>query len=175
MSRIHRAFVAIGFAAALSFQISPLQMSPAFSAAAPLTVAVADFDYFDSSGEVRDQSAEHKARVAEFAKLVRAKLGAQGDFRVLPLECPEPPCTPVNMRPDNFSAASRRSGARFVVYGGIHKMSTLVQWGDIELLDLEANKVLLKRTVTFRGDNDEAFRRAAAFVGDTVREAMEKR
>ena len=47
----------------------------------PLTVAVADFDYVDSSGEVRDQSAEHSARVAQFAKLVRDSLGGQGDTR----------------------------------------------------------------------------------------------
>ena len=64
------------------------------------------------------------------------------------------------MQPDNFLAAGRRSGARFLVYGGIHKMSTLIQWGDVELLDLETNKLLLKRTVTFRGDTDEAFSRA---------------
>jgi hypothetical protein len=170
MSRANRTVVviaAIGAAAALS---CPIRLS-----AAPLTVAVADFDYADSSGEVKDQSAEHRARVAHFAELIRANLGAQGDTRVLPLECAEPPCTPINMRPDDFIAAGRRSGARFVLYGGIHKMSTLVQWGDIELLDLEANKLLFKRTVTFRGDNDEAFSRAAAFVGQTVREAMEKR
>ncbi len=172
MSRANRtavAIAAIGAAAALS-----LPMSRAL-AATPLTVAVADFDFVDTSGEVRDQSAEHKARVAHFAELVRADLGAQANYRVLPLECGESPCTPINMRPDNFIAAGRRSGARFVVYGGIRKMSTLVQWGDVELLDLEANKLLLKRTVTFRGDNDEAYRRAAAFVGETIRDAMEKR
>ena len=112
--------------------------------------------------------------MAHFAELVRASLGAQDDFRVMPLACAEPPCTPINMRPDNFIAASRRSGARFVVYGGIHKMSTLIQNGDVELLDMEANKVLLKRAVTFRGDTDEAFSRAAAFVGETVRNAIEK-
>jgi len=170
MSTANRAaaiIAAIGAAAALSFPMTLL--------AAPITVAVADFDYIDSSGEVKDQRAAHQARMAQFAELLRAKLGAEGDSRVLPFECAEPPCTPINMRPDNFIAAGRRSGARFVVYGGIHKMSTLVQWGDVELLDLEANKLLLKRTVTFRGDTDEAFSRAAAFVGETVREAMEKR
>ncbi len=31
---------------------------------APLTVAVADFAYLDTSGEVRDQSAEHRARAS---------------------------------------------------------------------------------------------------------------
>ena len=142
--------------------------------AAPLTIAVADFDYTDTSGEVNDQAAAHRARVAQFADLVRENLGARGDYQVLPLDCPEHPCTPINMRPDDFIATARRSGARFVVYGGIRKMSTLVQWGDFELLDLQGEKLLLQRTVSFRGDNDEAFRRAAAFVGDTLREAMPK-
>ncbi len=170
MSRANRSAVtiaAIGAAAALFF---PMRLS-----AAPLTIAVADFDYIDTSGEVKDQRAEHQARMAQFAELLRAKLSAEGEFRVMPVECAEPPCTPINMQPENFIAASRRSSARFVVYGGIHKTSTLVQWGDVELLDLEANKLLLKRTVTFRGDNDEAFRRAAAFVGETVKEAIAKR
>ncbi len=44
-----------------------------------------------------------------------------------------------------------------------------------ELLDPEANKLPFKRTVTFRGDTGEAFARAAPFVGETVRDAMEKR
>jgi hypothetical protein len=143
--------------------------------ATPLTIAVADFDYTDTSGEVNDQSAAHRARVAQqFADLVRENLSAQADYRVLPLDCPEHPCTPIAMHPDAFIAAARRSGARFVVYGGIRKMSTLIEWGDVELLDLESEKLLLQRTVSFRGDNDEAFRRAAAFVGDTLREAMPK-
>ena len=176
MSRAFRAGIAFaaGVAAALSFRANPFQTG-AVHAAAPLTIAVADFDFVDTSGEVKDQRAEHQARVAGFAELVRAKLGAQGDLRVLPLECAEPPCTPVNMRPDNFIAAGRRSGASFVVYGGIHKISTLVQWGDVQLLDLEADKVLFRQNVTFRGDTDEAYRRAAAFVGESVRDAMEKR
>jgi hypothetical protein len=168
-----RILAALG-ATALSLQMSPFQISPGFSAA-PLTVAVADFDYIDTSGEVRDQRKEHQARVAHFAELLRESLSSQGDFQVRPLECADPPCTPINIQPAKFIDASRRSGARFVLYGGIHKMSTLVQWGDIQLLDLEADKVLLRQNVTFRGDTDEAYRRAAAFVSGSVRDALEKR
>ena len=75
---------------------------------------------------------------------------------------------------DDFVAAARRSGARLLVYGGIRKMSTLVQWGEIQLLDLEAEKLLMRRTVTFRGDNDAAYRHAANFVGDQLKETMPK-
>jgi hypothetical protein len=55
------------------------------------------------------------------------------------------------------------------VYGGIRKMSTLVQWG---VLDLQRNKLLLRRTVTSRGDTDTAFCRAAAFVSEMLKDAM---
>ena len=167
--RVKAALAATGVAAALCFQTTPGLSE------APLTIAVADFDYIDTSGEARDQRAAHQARMAQFAELLRANLGAKGGYRVMPFECAQPPCTPINMQPQKFIDASRRSGARFVVYGGIHKMSTLIQWGDVQLLDLEADKVLFRQNVTFRGDTDEAFRRAAAFVGESVRDAMEKR
>jgi hypothetical protein len=49
-----------------------------------------------------------------------------------------------------------------------------VQWGEVQLLDLEAEKLLMQRTVTFRGDNDAAYRHAANFVGDQLKEAMPK-
>ena len=41
---------------------------------------------------------------------------------------------------------------RLVLYGGVHKMSTLVQWASVELIDVEANKLLDDRSLTFRGD-----------------------
>jgi Protein of unknown function (DUF2380) len=143
-------------------------------AAAPIAVAVADFDYFDTSGEVVDQSAAHRARVASFATLLRDNLAAQGDYRVVRIECPDHPCTATSMSQDVFIAAARKAGARLVVYGGIRKMSTLVQWGEIQLLDLEAEKLLMRRTVTFRGDNDAAYRHAADFVSDQLKETMPK-
>jgi hypothetical protein len=53
-------------------------------------------------------------------------------------------------------------------------MSTLVQWGEVEIVDVENNRVLLRRIVSFRGDNDEAYRRAAFFVGDTVGDVLRR-
>jgi hypothetical protein len=172
MERVDCAKAALTFlfvAAALSLQAN------LGASAAPVTIAVADFDYKDTSGEVRDQSAEHKARVAHFAEVVRENLSAQGDTSVLQFECPQHPCTPIRMGADDFIAAARGSGARFIVYGGILKTSTLVQNGFFEVLDLQNEKLILKRGVSFRGDNDEAFAHAAAFVADTVREAMKAR
>jgi hypothetical protein len=140
--------------------------------AAPLTVAVAEFDYVDTSGEPLDQAAAHRTRVADFAALVRQQLAAQG-YEVRPLTCTDA-CTAATTSPDGLIAAARKAGVRLVVAGGIHKMSTLIQFGEVQLLDLDADKLLLRRTFSFRGDNDTAFRRAAAFVGETLTEAMPK-
>jgi hypothetical protein len=46
--------------------------------------------------------------------------------------------------------------------------------GRVQLLDLDSNRVLLQRMVTFRGDTDTAYSRAAAFVSDTLRDVMPK-
>jgi Protein of unknown function (DUF2380) len=156
---------------AIAATSSPSTRSPA---AAPIAVAVADFDYFDTSAEIADQSAEHQARVASFANLLRENLAALGDYRVVPIECQNSPCTATSLSQELFIAAVRKAGARLVVYGGIRKMSTLVQWGEIQLLDLEAEKLLMRRTVTFRGDNDAAYRHAANFVGEQLKETMPK-
>lgn len=157
------------------FAILATSLLPSNSrAAAPIAVAVADFDYFDTSGEVVDQSAEHRARVASFATLLRDNISTQADYRVVPIECPDHPCTATSMSQDLFIAAARKAGARLVIYGGIRKMSTLIQWGEIQLLDLEAERLIMRRTVTFRGDNDAAYRHAANFVSDTLKETMPK-
>lgn len=143
-------------------------------AAEPATVAVADFDYTDTSGEIADQIEAHRARVAAFGQLLRDSLVADGNYRVVRLDCPGHACTAASMSPDDFVAEARRAGARLVVYGGIRKMSTLVQWGEVQLVDIDRNQLLLRRTVTFRGDNDEAFRRAAVFVGETLKDVLPK-
>ena len=124
-------------------------------AAEPVTVAVADFDYSDTSGEIKDQVDAHRARVVAFGQLLRDGLQSEGKYRVVGLDCPDGGCTAASMRSDDFLAHGRRSGARLVVYGGIRKMST-VQWGEVQVLDLQRNELLLRRTVTFRGDTDTA-------------------
>ena len=80
-----RKTLAILFAAAI------LSLPAAGSrAAAPVAVAVADFDYSDTSGEVADQTMEHRARVAAFGDLLRQNLAAQGEYGVVRLDCVRP-------------------------------------------------------------------------------------
>jgi hypothetical protein len=134
-------------------------------AAAEITVAVAEFDYTDTSGEARDQTADHAARLKAFAEGIRSGLAnGGGKYRVVKLDCPETACSAGNTDSTELIAMARKSGARLLIYGGAHKMSTLVQNGLMQVVDLQTGRLLLDRRITFRGDNDEAWSRAREFL-----------
>ena len=56
------------------------------------------------------------------------------------------------------------SGATLLLYGGIHKESTLIQWMKVEAVEVENGKQLFNRLITFRGDTDEAWTRSEQFL-----------
>ncbi len=73
--------------------------------------------------------------------------------------------------PDLARAASQ-AGAKIVVIGGIHKMSTLVQWARVEAIDVDAKRLVLDRLFTFRGDTEQAWDRAEAFIFREISTAL---
>ncbi|HWA50046.1 MAG TPA: DUF2380 domain-containing protein [Dongiaceae bacterium] len=137
-------------------------------AAESLTLAIADFDYTDTSGETQDQKAAHAARLAEFTRLVGAELEKSGTYRIVALSCAAPPCTATRTAPDELIDTARDAGARLLLYGGVHKMSTLIQFGKAQAVGLEVDKLVFDQTVSFRGDDDEAWRRAALFLAEQI-------
>ena len=60
------------------------------------------------------------------------------------------------------------AGADFLLVGGIHKMSTLVQWAKAEVIDLRSGQIVLDKLFTFRGDTDQAWRRAEEFISNEL-------
>jgi hypothetical protein len=127
-------------------------------------VAVADFDYVDTSGETLDQGGVHTARLAEFAERLRQGFAADPRFADVALACAASPCSARSLPAGMLEQAAAGAHARLLVFGGLHKMSTLVQWIQVEVLDLETHRILLSRTLSFRGDTDKAWRRAAEYV-----------
>lgn len=138
--------------------------TPAHAATDPVPIAVIDFDYRDTSGEQKNQKAEHDARLRDFMRSLRRDLARGGAFRVVALDCGSEPCSVLRLTPDELFEAAKKAGARFVLYGGVHKMSTLVQWAQVQLVDVEKNVVVDDRHLSFRGDDDEAWRRAETFL-----------
>ena len=47
-------------------------------------------------------------------------------------------------------------------------MSTLIQFGKAQIADLETDQVVYDRTITFRGDDDNAWKRASEFLAEDL-------
>lgn len=142
--------------------------SSSLLAVEPVTLAIADFDYLDTSGETKDQAAAHAERLKNFTRLLGDELSATGKYKVVALTCAKSPCSAGAMDAQSLTDAARQSGARLLLYGGIHKMSTLVQFGKAQVADLESDRVVYDRTISFRGDDDNAWKRASEFLAEDL-------
>jgi hypothetical protein len=126
----------------------------------PLAVTVGDFAYVDTSAEPTDQAAIHGERLQAFMTALRRDVEADSRFHLV--ACAEPCAGP----------AAAQTGASILVVGGIHKISTLVQTARVAGIDVASNRVIYSKLYTFRGDNEEAWKRAEAFVSEDVRGAL---
>jgi len=43
-------------------------------------------------------------------------------------------------------------------------MNAVIQYGNAEVVDLEADRLVFDRNIAFRNDNDEAWRQAAKYL-----------
>ncbi len=133
----------------------------------PVPIAVLDLVYVDTSGEVRDQTQEHAARIRRFSDALRGDLARSGKFRIVTPRCGAAQCS-ANGEPSELVTRAREAGAKLVLIGGVHKESTLVQWAKVQAVDVDAGRLVLDKLLTFRGDTDEAWERAEAFVARDV-------
>jgi Protein of unknown function (DUF2380) len=142
----------------------------------PLVFAVAELEYIDTSGEVIDQSADHLRRRRTFEASLRTDLVASGKLRSTDLDCPQNACSLSDLTTGQLLDKAQAAGADVLLIGSVHKMSTLVQWAKFGIIDVKARKVVFDRLVSFRGDDDEAWRRAESFIarqiGDREAELM---
>jgi len=127
-------------------------------------VAVAEIYYIDTSGEVIDQGAEHSRRLRDFAAALRTDLSASGKLRGVALDCPPNACTIGDIDADQLVAKAQAAGAAYVLISSFHKTSTLIQGAKFNIVEVKTRKVVFDRLVSFRGDNDEAYRRAQSFI-----------
>ena len=153
---------------ALAFCIGPVRPSRAQSE--PPVLAVAEIQYVDTSGEVIDQSADHFRRLREFEASLRRDLAASGKVRNATLDCPPSACSVGDIELDQLLGKAQAAGAGYLLISSFHKLSTLVQWAKFDLVEVKTRNVVFNRLVTFRGDNDKAWRHAETFI---VREILD--
>ncbi len=149
----------IGFASAHAAEDASLM---------PIPIAVPELDYVDTSGELRDQHQEHELRLRRFTEALRSDLARSGKYRIVTAQCGPAPCTVGGSPAPELLAAARKAGARLILLGGIHKESTLLQWAKVDAVDAAADRSVWDKLLTFRGDSDEAWDRAEAFVAREV-------
>jgi hypothetical protein len=146
-------------------------LAAAPAGAAGTKVAVADFDFVDSSGEPTDQVAAHAARLKELQQVVGTALNRSGHFDAVGISCATPPCSADNLDAASLTGAAQKAGAQLLVFGGVHKISTLITFGRVAVVDVASGRSLLNRAVTFRGDSEDAWQHADAYIADMVVEA----
>lgn len=131
-------------------------------------LAVAEIHYVDTSGEVIDQAADHRRRLREFEAALRNDLAASGKMRNVALDCPPNACSVGDIDDGQLLGKAEQAGATHLLIGRFHKMSTLVQQAKFDVIDVKARKIVFDRYVSFRGDNDTAWRRAESFVARQI-------
>ncbi len=134
----------------------------------PIPIAIVDFAYTDSSGEVQDQRVKHRVLLQAFMESLRRDLVHVKKYHVVSLSCGLEPCSAARSDPGKLFGNARDAGAVLLLYGGIHKMSTLVQWAKVQIVDVRTDTLVLDRLLTFRGDDETAWQRAEAFLAATL-------
>jgi Protein of unknown function (DUF2380) len=130
-------------------------------------IAIVDFSYVDTSGETRDQRSEHEARLHNFMCALRQDLVAHGRFRLATIAFAADPGRPLDSLSELLTAA-RDARADILLIGGIQKMSTLVQWAKVQAIEVATGQIVFEKLFTFRGDTDEAWRRAERFISADI-------
>ncbi|HEY6641893.1 DUF2380 domain-containing protein [Povalibacter sp.] len=138
----------------------------------PVSIALIDLDYRDTSGEPTDQSEAHQARLRGFMDALRDDLARDGRFRIVDPKCDPAPCSIDQTDSQSLLDAAKAAGAKLLLYGGIHKASTLIQFADVLVADVDKDQVVVQRSLNFRGDDDRSWMRAEKFVARQLTEAL---
>jgi hypothetical protein len=150
-------------------------------AGVPPTLLVLPFDMIDTSGETPSRAEEHEQRVKALGDYLSKALTDQHLYTVID---PTPINTPIaavrsTQLLSECNGCERDLGklihADRLLVGRIDKISTLIGNLTLRISDVETGQIVFARTVSFRGDTDEAWQHALRFlVRDLVTAVMQK-
>ncbi|MCK0196764.1 DUF3280 domain-containing protein [Ancylobacter sp. 6x-1] len=135
-------------------------------------LAVADPGFADSSGEPGNQQAAHRERLKTVAETLRQALARAVPAEVVALSCPADGCEVDQPGVAALRERARQKGAALVLVCGVHKMSTLILSMRVGVLDVATGRLIAERWLSFRGDTDEGWRRAAEYVAADIAPAI---
>ncbi len=136
-------------------------------AAEPIALAVAAFDFVDTSGEVKVQTADHARRLAALDQTLANTLAEESRLQIIVLDCSST-CSAGTVGVERLAQQAVQSGASHLLIGQVRKMSTLIGGVKFAVIDLGTNSATCDRFLSYRGDTDEAWSRAAAYAARNV-------
>jgi hypothetical protein len=136
----------------------------------PAKIAIANFDFVDTSGEITDEAVRHETQLREFETVLQETISQNQKLDLVAMPCDAHRCSLARPGMDQLLRQARAANARYLLAGGLHKMSTLIGWAKFIVFDLEKSGQVCDRLLTYRGDTAEAWQRAAKFsAGDIIR------
>jgi hypothetical protein len=117
----------------------------------PERLLISPFGFLDTSGEPRDQRAEHTERLSSMTHELASGLEASGLYRIVE----EGQCV---------IEQARAAGADLVLAGAVQKVSTMASSVWVGAFETATGKRVFYRQMTFRGDTDDAWHHATSFM-----------
>lgn len=139
-----------------------LALLPGLAAAEGLMIP--PIKLLDTSHEARDQTADHARRLGLMADVLASEMPG----RLIARDQVAVACTPETT--DCLVKLLRDKGAERGLFIVVQKSSTLILQVFASLVDLRDEKLILHKELNFRGDNDEAWRRAGQFLARQLRD-----
>ena len=138
--------------------------------AAPRSLLVLNLELVDSSGEVADQRKDHERRLAAVRQTLAGELAARDVYAVV-----DPAAIQAEIdatRERQYLHACNGCELRFaravdadrVLTGHVRKVSSLVMALWVDIRDADSGRPILRKVLDFRGDNDQAWQRAALYL-----------
>jgi hypothetical protein len=150
--------------------LSPLWLAglaaPTSAEEAAPSLVLMPFTFVDTSGEPRNQTVDHEARLTRMSAEIGKDLEAGGLYRVIAMPPELKACEATDS--ECILAASRRAGVDRLLVGTLQKVSTMATQGWVGLFDASTGMRLFYRQLTFRGDNDQAWDRAASYLSKDI-------
>ncbi|MFO1163926.1 MAG: DUF2380 domain-containing protein [Paracoccus sp. (in: a-proteobacteria)] len=129
-------------------------------------LAILPVKLLDTSHEAQDQRGDHARRLELMAGVLAQEMPGR-------LVAPD---TIANACPrqsaDCLVGMLRTEGADQGLFIVVQKSSTLILQAFASLVDVKSGQLILHKELSFRGDNDEAWRRAGGFMADQLRAAQ---
>lgn len=143
---------------------------PLAAQAQPPRIALMPVKFLDTSHEPQDQRPQHEARLALLLSVLKDQMKAGEVVEITP---PQVSAACPDETPECLLQLVATQGGDQAVFVTVLKTSTLIMQIYVQVMDVRDARLVLRRDLSFRGDNDESWRRAARFLAGILTTSLQ--